>query len=122
MRIQLSQASHKGTAPWRERLYSTVMKRMTARSDSHEPPTESEKQLVCTGFILGLFSIFAAFFPICGLPIAVVSLIMGMVGRRIAALHKMATWAMAFAIIGSSLALINVLISVSIYLSNSLWR
>jgi hypothetical protein len=117
MKIQISQESRKSTLPWRERLYSTVMRRMTDRFDAYAPPTESERQFVCTGFILSIFSIFAAFFPICGLPIAITSLIMGMMGRRIATLHTMATWAVALAIIGLGLALVNVIISVSIYLS-----
>jgi uncharacterized membrane protein len=121
MKIQISQESRKSTVPWRERLYSTVIRRMTDRSDAYEPPTEGERQFVCTGFVLSVFSIFAAFFPICGLPIAIASLVMGLIGRRIATLHTMATWAVALAIIGLGLTLVNVIVGVSIYFSEYIW-
>lgn len=121
MRLQISQGSRQRALHWRERLYSVVIRKMTDRSDVYAPPTERERQFVCTGFILGIFSIFAAFFPICGLPIAITGLVMGLAGRRVMALYTMATWAVALAVIGLGLALVNVIISVSIYFSTYMW-
>jgi hypothetical protein len=121
MRLQISQKSRQHALHWKERLYSVVMRKMTDRANPSAPPTERERQFVCTGFILALFSVFAAFFPICGLPIAVTSLVMGLVGRRIMGLYTMATWAVALAVIGLVLALVNIIVSVSIYFSNYIW-
>lgn len=122
MKLEIAQKSRQYVLHWRERLYSLVMRRMTDRSIAYAAPTERERQFVCTGFILSIFSLFAAFFPICGLPIAITSLVMGLVGRRIAGLYTMATWAVALAVIGLGLTLVNVIISVSIYFSNyMLW-
>jgi len=121
MKLQLSQKSRQHALHWRERLYSVVIRKMTDRSDAYAPPTERERQFVCTGFILSVFSVFAAFFPICGLPIAITSLVMGLVGRRVLALYTMATWAVALAVIGLGLTLVNIIIGVSIYFSHYVW-
>ena len=121
MKIQISQESRKRTPQWRERLYAVVMRRMVDRSNAYAAPTEDERRFVCTGFILGAFSIFAAFFPICGLPIAITSLVMGLVGRRITGLYTMATWAVALAVVGLGLTLVNIIIGISIYFSTYMW-
>lgn len=120
MKLEIAQKSRQRVLHWKERLYSLVTRNLTDRSATYAAPTERERQFVCTGFILSIFSLFAAFFPICGLPIAITSLVMGLVGRRIAGLYTMATWAVALAVIGLGLTLVNVVISVSIYFS-SLW-
>lgn len=122
MKIQLSQESRKATSgQWRERFYVAMMRRMTDRSNVYVLPTEDERRFVCTGFILSMFSIVAAFFPICGLPIAITSLVMGLAGRRVPGLYTMATWAVALAIIGLGLTLANIIIGVSIYFSSYVW-
>jgi hypothetical protein len=120
MKLEIAQKSRQRVLHWRERLYSLAMRKMTDRPNAYAAPTESERQFVCTGFILALFSLFAAFFPICGLPIAVSGLVMGMAGRRIVGLYTMATWAVALAVIGLGLTLVNIIVSVSIYFS-TLW-
>ena len=98
-------------------MYSLTMRKMADRGSMYALPTERDRKFVCTGFVLALFSVFAALFPICGLPIAVASIIMGLVGRRIKGLYTMATWTVALAVIGLGLALINIIVSVSFYLS-----
>ena len=125
MKIQLSQESRKAasgsTSQWRERFYAAMMRRMTDRSNVYALPTEDERRFVCTGFILSMFSIVAAFFPICGLPIAITSLVMGLAGRRVHGLYTMATWAVALAVIGLGLTLVNIIVGVSIYFSTYVW-
>jgi uncharacterized membrane protein len=125
MKIQLSQESRKAASgsasQWRERFYVAMMRRMTDRSNVYALPTEDERRFVCTGFILSMFSIVAAFFPICGLPIAITSLVMGLAGRRVPGLYTMATWTVALAIIGLGLTLANIIIGVSIYFSSYVW-
>ncbi len=120
MKLEIAQKNRQQVLHWRERLYSLVMRKMTDRSIAYVAPTEGERQFVCTGFILSIFSLFAAFFPICGLPIAISALVMGLAGRRIAGLYTMATWAVALAVIGLGLTLVNIVISVSLYFSNYL--
>jgi hypothetical protein len=122
MKIQLSQESRKAASgQWRERFYVAMMRRLTDRSNVYALPTEDERRFVCTGFILSMFSIVAAFFPICGLPIAITSLVMGLAGRRVPGLYTMATWAVALAIIGLGLTLANIIVGVSIYFSSYVW-
>jgi hypothetical protein len=74
------------------------------------------------GFILGILSIFCSFFPVCGLPIAISGLLIGIAGSRDGHTYKMTTLAVAFSTIGLALTLINVIVSISIYFSFYLWR
>lgn len=85
-------------------------------------PTPQQKQRALTGLVLGIFSLFAAFFPICGLPIAIVAIIMGVSSRRVFALHTIATWGLAFSIIGLLLTFVNICIDLGIYFSTYLWK
>ena len=93
-----------------ERLYTVVPQRTSRRMIS----TPQQRQRVLTGFVLGIFSLFAAFFPICGLPIAIIAIIMGASSRRIFALRTIATWGLAFSIIGLLLTFVNICIAISI--------
>jgi hypothetical protein len=122
MKVQSAQEQRKQFVRWRERLYAVVRRKMTYQVAKHEAPTERERRQVFTGFVLGGLSIIAAFFWICGLPIAIAGLMMGLAGRRSKALYPLATWALALSIIGLALTLLNMIISVSIYFSHYLWR
>ena len=101
-----------------ERLYTVVPQRTSRRMS----PTPQQRQRALTGFVLGIFSLFAAFFPICGLPIAIIAIIMGASSRRIFALRTIATWGLAFSIIGLLLTFVNICIAISIYFSIYVWK
>jgi hypothetical protein len=101
-----------------ERLYTVVPQRTSRRMI----PTPQQRQRALTGFVLGIFSLFAAFFPICGLPIAIIAIIMGASSRRIFALRTIATWGLAFSIIGLLLTFVNICIAISIYFSIYVWK
>jgi hypothetical protein len=83
--------------------------------------SESQKNLVLTGLILGFISIFAAFFPVCGLPIAITGLVLGTYGRRTTSLQMMSSWAYALSLTGLILAFLYTMITISIYLGNYLF-
>jgi len=97
------------------RLNRTIPARRTAI------PTEAQKNLVLTGLMLGFVSIFAAFFPICGLPIALTGLLIGFYGRRTTSLQMMSSWAFALSLAGLILAFIYTIVTISIYLGNYLF-
>jgi hypothetical protein len=101
-----------------ERLYSVAPQRTSRRMS----PTPQQQQRALTGFVLGIFSLFAAFFPICGLPIAIIAIIMGVSSRRVLALRTIATWGLAFSIIGFLLTFVNICIDLSIYFSTYVWK
>jgi hypothetical protein len=107
--------------PWRNRLqdraYHLIYEKAAMKVQTVTPPTQSERQLVILGFLLGLFSILTSFFPIAGLPVAISGLVMGLSGRRVVALERMATWATYLAVVGLTLSFVNIAISVGIYLS-----
>jgi membrane-bound ClpP family serine protease len=84
-------------------------------------PTEAQKNLVLTGLMLGFVSIFAAFFPVCGLPIALTGLLIGFYGRRTTSLQMMSSWAFALSLVGLILAFIYTIVTISIYLGNYLF-
>jgi hypothetical protein len=118
---------HAHPSQWKEhmlhRTYQMFLPRTTKGLNSTPtPPTDSERQFVMQGFILAILSIFCSFFPVCGLPIAISGLIIGLVDYRARRQYKMTTLTIAFSIIGLALTLINVIISISIYLSFYLWR
>jgi hypothetical protein len=97
-----------------ERLYSGTL----ARTSRRMLPTPQQRQRAMTGFVLSIFSLFAAFFPICGLPIAIIAIVMEVSSRRILALRTIATWGLAFSIIGLLLAFVNICIAIGMYFSN----
>src|SRR5947209_630889 len=101
-----------------ERLYSVA----PARTTRWMIPTPRQRQRALTGFVLSIFSLFAAFFPICGLPIAIIALIMGASSRRVFALRTLATWGLAFSIIALLLTFVNICIDMGIYFSHSMLR
>jgi hypothetical protein len=97
-----------------EHLYSVA----PARTRGRMIPTPRQRQRALTGFLLSIFSLFAAFFPICGLPIAIVALVMGAASCRIFALRTLATWGLAFSIVGLLLTFVNICIDIGTYFSN----
>lgn len=121
MKIQTQQERQKQIYQLRERLYSVARQSTAEHSGKYIAPTEQERKLVVTGIILGGFSIVSAFFPICGLPISIVGLTMGLAGRRVGALYVQATWAVALSVIGLALSLVNIVVWISIYFSAYMW-
>ncbi|GCE13489.1 hypothetical protein [Tengunoibacter tsumagoiensis] len=85
-------------------------------------PTEDQRNLVLTSFVLGGISLFAAFFPICGLPIAVAGLLLGLYGRRTLALRSMANWAVILSLCGLILTIINLIVTLILYFGTYLWE
>lgn len=84
-------------------------------------PTETQRNLVLTGLMLGFISLFTAIFPVCGLPIAVTGLLIGFYGRRTTSLHTMSSWAFALSLVGLILSFIYTIITISIYFSSYLF-
>jgi hypothetical protein len=84
-------------------------------------PTQAQINLVLTGLILGFISVFAAFFPICGLPIALTGLAIGLYGRRTTSLQVMSSWAIALSLAGLILTFICIVVTISIYFGNYLF-
>lgn len=85
-------------------------------------PTESQKRIVLTGFLLSIVSLLLSFFPLGGIPIAVTAILMSRSGRHISVLRTVATWGVALAIFGLLLATINICITLGIYIASSIWR
>lgn len=110
MATQTTPDSRKQGTSWRRHVYAAPVRSMFR---SRGLVTQQQMDLVSTGFVLGLFSIVAAVFPLCGLPIAVTGLILGLLGRRVAPLHRLAKWAIALSIVGGTLSLIILLINMS---------
>jgi hypothetical protein len=77
--------------------------------------TESQRNLVMTGLILGFFSIFASIFPPCGFLIALTGLVIGLYGRRTTSLDLMSSWAIALSFFGLLLTIIYSVFTISIY-------
>jgi hypothetical protein len=115
------------TSQWKEhmlyRTYQMFLPRTAKGLNSTPTPlTSSERQFFMQGFILGILSIFCSFFPVCGLPIAISGLLIGIADYRAGHAYKMTTLTVAFSTIGLALTLINVVVSISIYFSFYLWR
>ncbi|HZO73153.1 MAG TPA: hypothetical protein VFB60_13200 [Ktedonobacteraceae bacterium] len=85
------------------------------------PLTESQRRHVVTGFILGVFSIITAFFPVCGLPFAVAGLFIGFSNRHITALRTVVLWGIGLSIIGLVFTIVNIVITTGLYFSTYLW-
>ena len=83
-------------------------------------PTQAQRNLLLTGLILGFISVFAAFFPICGLPIALTGLVIGLYSRRTTSLQVMSSWAIALSLAGLILTFICIIVTISIYFGNYL--
>ncbi|HEY7419204.1 MAG TPA: hypothetical protein VH593_28740 [Ktedonobacteraceae bacterium] len=115
------------TLQWREQLqqraHQLLLKRIASDpSIAHKTLTTKEHRFYTLGFILSALSIFGAFFPICGLPIAISGLIIGIRGRHIPELRHTTSWTIALSILGLVLAIINIVISLFIYFSIYLWQ
>jgi hypothetical protein len=79
-------------------------------------PSESQRQLVTTGFILGVVSILTFIFPICSVPVSICGLLIGIYGRRKSrSLYTMASWAIALSLIGLMLSLLYILITMMLH-------
>jgi hypothetical protein len=63
------------------------------------------------GLILGIVSIISAIFPICGLPFALVGIIVSVLGRRSIARRTLATIGLVLSIIGIVLSVISSIVS-----------
>ena len=85
------------------------------------PLTETQRRHVVTGFILGIFSIMTAFFPVCGLPFAIAGLLIGVSNRRITALRTVVLWGIGLSTIGLVLTVVNIIVAISIYFSTYFW-
>ena len=111
---------------WRDRLqqraFHVIANKTLTGIRAPTRPTDSERQFVILAFMLGGLSIVTGFFPIAGLPIGLSGLIMGLVGRRILMLQRVATWAVALSVIGLVHTLANIIVIISIYLSSYLWQ
>jgi uncharacterized membrane protein len=121
MKVQSSQERRKQIDQFREKIYSMAMRGVVYSGNDKHAPSEQERNEVLTAFILGGLSIVTGFFPICGFPVAIAGLFMGLVGRRIPALHTMATWAVVLSLVGLTVTLLNLVVSISIYFSKYLW-
>jgi hypothetical protein len=116
------------TFQWREQLQQRAYQLLTQRVASdpallQKSPTIKEHKLCTLGFMLSALSIFCAFFPICGLPIAISGLILGIRGRHIPGLRRRITsWTIVLSILGLVLTTINILIIVFIYFGTYLWQ
>ncbi len=71
--------------------------------------------MVLTGFILGCISIITALFPICGVPIALAGLLIGMYARNTTPLRALSAWTIALSIAGLLLSFIYIIVTMSIY-------
>jgi hypothetical protein len=85
------------------RLFSHLSKPVHT---SAAPPTEGQRQLVVTGFILGILSILTSFFLVCGLLTSLFGLLIGTNGRRSHALRTMATWTITLSLVGLALSIL----------------
>ena len=115
------------TYQWREQLqqraYQLLMQRIASDPALLQKSLTAKEHKLCTlGFILSALSVFCAFFPICGLPIAISGLIIGIRGRHIPGLRRITAWTIVLSILGLMLTTINMLIIVFIYFGTYLWQ
>ncbi|GCE47124.1 hypothetical protein EI42_00643 [Thermosporothrix hazakensis] len=82
---------------------------------SYVAPDANQYHILFTGLVLGIFSIAASIFPVCGLPMALAGLVLSLLGRRIGAFQKLASWSLLLAIIGCTLSLLNIGVMLGIY-------
>ncbi|HTI15546.1 MAG TPA: hypothetical protein VL461_13440 [Dictyobacter sp.] len=104
-----------------QRKYSTEMLRdMIHRgwrlSSQHASPTEDQRQLVSTGFVLACASILMAFFPVCGWPVAISALLLGLYGRYKTSLRVLSSWTVVLSVIGLLLVCLNTIILLGVYI------
>ncbi|HLG63420.1 MAG TPA: hypothetical protein VKY19_15890 [Ktedonosporobacter sp.] len=85
------------------------------------PLTEVQRRHVVMGFILGVFSIITAFFPVCGLPFAIAGLFIGFSNRHITALRTVVFWGIGLSMIGLVFTIVNIVITTGLYFSTYFW-
>jgi hypothetical protein len=86
-------------------------------STSSARPSEAQRRLLVTGFILGVLSIVTSFLSFCGFLTSICGLAIGVYARRkLPALHIMAFWTIGLSLIGLVLSLLFILVTISIYL------
>ncbi len=95
--------------------------RRLGRPSQNGRPTEAQRNLVLTSFILGCASIFTAVFPICGLPIAITGLLLGLYSRQTTPLRIMSSWAIVLSLVGLFITLVYTVVTISIYFSSYLF-
>lgn len=80
-------------------------------------PSEAQRQLAVTGFILGVVSIVTSIFPVCGLPISICGLWIGVSGhRKSLALRTMTSWTIWLSLAGLALSLLYIILTITISL------
>lgn len=91
-------------------LFHHLLSRPIAKSA--ERPSNAQRELVVTGFILGVLSIVTSFFPICGLLTGICGLGIGIYShRQLRALYTMASWAIGLSLAGLVLSLLLTVIT-----------
>jgi len=117
-----TQVSHR---PWKgqlqQRVYSATLRRVGPHLRRSHAASIGQKNLVLTGFVLGACSILTAIFPICGLPMGIAGLLIGLHGRKHPALHMLATWGAALSVIGLALTMVCAIIGLGVYFSYHMW-
>ena len=96
------------------------MRRVGPHLRQYSAVSRSQKNLVLTGFVLGACSIVTAIFPICGLPMGIAGLLIGLHGRRYPAFHGLATWGAALSVIGLALTFVCAIIGLGVYFGQHL--
>ncbi len=71
------------------------------------PTTDRRAGYAIAGLVLGIISIVAAIFPICGFPVSIVGIIMSVLGRRSLTRRTLATVGLVLAIIGIVLTVLS---------------
>lgn len=114
------------TMEWRgqlqQRVYTATLRTVGPRLHVvNRKVSRSQKNLVLTAFMLGIFSIVTCVFPICAIPVGLAGVCIGFSTRRIQPLASVAMWAMALSVIGLVLSIVFAIVSVSFYYGRFLW-
>ena len=104
-----------------QRVYTATLRRVGPHLRYSRAVSTSQKNFVLTGFVLGGCSILTAIFPICGLPMGIAGLLIGLHGRRQPALYTLATWGAALSVIGLAITLVCAIIGLSVYFGHRMW-
>ena len=102
-------------------VYRITMRGLGTHLRRAHAVSRTEKNLVITGLVLGGCSILTAIFPICGLPMGVAGLIIGLHGRRHPVLHTLATWGAALSVIGLALTIMCAIVGLGVYFGHAMW-
>jgi hypothetical protein len=85
-------------------------------STSSARPSEAQRRLLVTGFILGVLSIVTSFLSFCGLLTSICGLSIGVYARRKSpALHIMASWTIGLSLAGLVISLLFILVTIIIH-------